>query len=261
MQSFTHYIHYTLPMTTIRIATQNIQWGGDPAPGGDGMPRLTRLMPHLSDLDADLLVLTEYKSGIRGDELRDLLHASGYPQLYHGFPPTPYSLGTAIAARVPVVAAQIPIPSAMDPWRCTGVNYQGIDIFGFYFPLKDMPAYWDWVLANAKELVSREAVLIGDFNTGKHFVDEEADEFSCSDKHTELEKIGFIDTWRAANPDDRGSTWYSSANRGFRLDYIWASPSVLKQISAIRHNHDARNAGNTDHSAVIAEISFGKLAS
>jgi len=51
---------------TLRIATQNIQWGGDPAPGGDGNPRLKRLLPHLARLDADILVLTEHKSGVRG---------------------------------------------------------------------------------------------------------------------------------------------------------------------------------------------------
>lgn len=243
-----------MAITKVRIATQNIQWGGDSAPGGDGQPRLTRLVPYLVELDADLLVLTEYKSGPRGEELQRLLRDAGYLHFIHQSPPTRYSLGTAIASRIPVKPTQPPLPAVMDPWRCTAVTLYGIDIFGFYFPLQGMPAYWDWVLSNAKERLSHKTILIGDFNTGKHFIDEEGDVFLCSEKHMALEDIGFIDAWRAVNVADRGATWFSSAKRGFRLDYIWASPLIAAQVENVLHNHDARNAGMTDHSAVLADI-------
>lgn len=243
-----------MAMTRVRIATQNIQWGGDPAPGGDGQPRLVRLLPYLVALDADVLVLTEYKSGARGAELQRSLRNAGYEHFFHQSPPTRYSLGTAIASRIPVEPTQAPLPAVMDPWRCTAVRLGDIDIFGFYFPLEGMPAYWDWVLANARVCLPRKTILMGDFNTGKHFIDEEQNVFLCAEKHLALEKIGFRDTWRAVNASDRGATWFSSAKRGFRLDYIWASPLIAAQVENVLHNHDARIAGMTDHSAVLADI-------
>ena len=124
-------------MTTFRIATQNIQWGGDPAPGGDGQPRLTRLLPYLVGLNADVLVLTEYKRRVRGDELQALLRDVGYDHFSHQDPPTMYSLGTAIASRIPAELILPPLPPTMAPWRCTAVRVHDADVFGFYFPLED----------------------------------------------------------------------------------------------------------------------------
>ncbi len=55
----------------MRIATQNLNWGGEPtAQGSDGSPRLKWLVSSLARLDADLLVLTEYKSGSVGSGSR-----------------------------------------------------------------------------------------------------------------------------------------------------------------------------------------------
>jgi len=211
-------------------------------------------MPYLARLDADILVLTEHKSGGRGDELADLLEETGYPYLLHRTPRSP-SLGTAIASRLPLTQIDLPIPSVIDSWRSLAVRVADIEVIGFYFPLGEAKAhYWDWVLANAAELLPRNTILIGDFNTGNHGIDEIGRTFYSSEKHAALEDLGFIDTWRAANPAGREYTWYSSAGNGFRLDYIWASPLLAARVTSIRHDHEARLAGATDHTAVIAEV-------
>ncbi len=70
--------------------------------------------------------------------------------------------------------------------------------------------------------------------------------------------LGFVDTWRTAYPKGRDYTWYSASGNGFRLDYIWASPPLAPLVQRVWHNHEARLTLSSDHSAVIAELSFSE---
>lgn len=240
----------------MRIATQNINWGGEPAaPGCNGEPRLARLVPRLAELAADILVLTEFKAGPLGDELRALLAVAGYPHLL-SHPQGPFSLGTAIASREPLKTVDLPVPSTTEPWRSIGVSMGGVDVFGFYFPLGDAKqVYWEWLLANAEQLRDRNAILMGDFNTGKIRADEAGESFDCQEKYEALESIGFVDAWRATYPKGRDYTWYSSAGNGFRLDYIWTSPPLAPLVRRVWHDHEVRLALLSDHSSVVADLS------
>ena len=215
----------------------------------------------LARLGADLLVLTEFKSGALGDELRELLAHEGYSH-FLSHPQGTFSLGTAIASRQSITAVELPIPAAAEPWRSLGVAIDGIEMFGFYFPLKEAkPLYWDWLLNNAEKIRDSNAVLLGDFNTGKIRIDEAGETFDCQEQHEALEKLGFVDTWRSSYPKGRDYTWYSSAGNGFRLDYIWASPRLAPRIQRVWHDHEVRLTLSTDHSTVVADISTPENAS
>jgi exodeoxyribonuclease-3 len=245
----------------MRIATQNLNWGGDPsAPGCNGLPRLQQLVMSLGKIDADILVLTEYKSGVLGDELKALLANSGYPHFVCQ-KQNRFVLGTAIESRRTMKVAELPIAQTTEPWRSVGASMDGVDVFGLYFPLKTKPAYWDWLLANARKLRDGHVILIGDFNTGKIQVDEVGKTFDCQEQHDALEAIGFVDTWRAAHPEMRDYTWYSSLKNGFRLDYIWASPSLAPGIKRVWLDHEPRLALHSDHSAVAADLSIPAVSS
>jgi len=212
-------------------------------------------VPWLARLNADILVLTEFKSGALEDELKERLAHAGYPHLI-SHPQGPWRLGTAIASRRTVTVAELPI-SPTTEGRSIGVSIDGIDVFGFYFPLNEAKElYWDWLLANAERLQDRDVILLGDFNTGKTRIDEAGDTFDCQDKHDALEELGFVDTWRAAYPKERDYTWYSSAGNGFRLDYIWASQALAGRVERVRHDHEARLTLSSDHSAVVADFSM-----
>jgi exodeoxyribonuclease-3 len=241
----------------MRIATQNLNWGGEPtAPGCDGLPRLKRLVSIMEGSSADVLVLTEYKSGKLGDELRELLADAGYPHLV-SHQQTPFALGTAIASRRPFSTVELPIKATTEHWRSIGIDIDGVAVFGFYFPLKEAKSlYWDWVLENAALLKDREVILIGDFNTGKIRIDELNETFDCQEKLAALEQLGFVDTWRAAYPKGRDYTWYSSAGNGFRLDHVWASSQMSPRIQHAWHHHEARLTLASDHSAVIVDYAF-----
>ena len=243
----------------MRIATQNLNWGGEPtAPGCDGSPRLSRLVPWLAKIDAEVLVLTEFKTGPLGEEIGALLAESGYPHLL-SHPQGPYKLGTAIASRQPLTPIELPIPAPQEPWRSIGARVEGVNVFGFYFPLGPAKQhYWDWVLSIAEGLKGSNAILLGDFNTGKVLVDEVGESFDCQERHEALEALGFIDTWRSTHQDERDYTWFSSAGNGFRLDYIWASPQLASHVLGVSHRHDGRLNRYSDHSAVVSDFSIAK---
>jgi exonuclease III len=245
------YDHYTGRQQTVRVATQNIQWGGTAG-------RLKRLIPIVASFDADVVVVTEYKAGTLGEELKDLLAQAGYRYFYSSELPSK-SLGVAVGTRERGVRVDFPVPATTEPWRSIGLSIGGLDVFGFYFPFEDAkPLFWDWLLENAKVLARSNAILIGDFNTGKHILDETGRTFECSEKHEALEALGFVDVWRAAYPKGRDYTWYSSHRNGFRLDYLWASPSMIPCIKRVWHEHEPRLTASTDHSALVADIVDGR---
>jgi len=239
----------------IRIATQNLNWGGEAtAPGADGRPRLGRLVSTLEAIDADVLVLTEFKTGVLGDEVESRLAGAGYRHFLH-HPQEPYRLGSAIASRMPLTPIPFPVPPPFDPWRAVGATVGGIDLFGIYFPLREPKrTYWHWLLENARALHDRPVLLAGDFNTGKAWVDEVGDTFDCQDEFIALESLGYVDTWRDGNGDNRDYTWYSSVGNGFRLDYLWASPQLGAWLSRAWLDHRTRTERASDHSAVIADF-------
>ena len=94
---------------------------------------------------------------------------------------------------------------------------------------------------------------MGDFNTGLP-VDAEGTPFVYSEKMAELLDIGWIDTWRQRNPDGREYTWYSNANKGFRLDYAFASPKMIGAVKGVSHSHREREEGISDHSMLAVSI-------
>ena len=79
--------------------------------------------------------------------------------------------------------------------------------------------------AYARDLRDERALIVGDFNTGLP-IDAEGTPFVYSEKMAELLDIGWIDAWRQRNPEGKEYTWYSNANKGFRLDYAFASPKM-----------------------------------
>ena len=49
-------------------------------------------------------------------------------------------------------------------------------------------------------------------------------------------------------------TWLSHRKNGFRLDHAFASPEAAARVTSCRYSHREREAGLSDHSAVIVEI-------
>lgn len=119
--------------------------------------------------------------------------------------------------------------------------------------------FWDAVLRAAGERSHEPFLLVGDFNTGMHRVDELGKTFVCAGHFARLSSSGWSDMWRHHNPGPTEWTWYSRFKGGargnpFRLDHAFASPSLRPRVTACRYSHAEREAGASDHSVLIVGV-------
>src|SRR6185312_12412367 len=140
-----------------RILTWNIRAGGG--------VRLQRIAAAIAAHGADILVLTEYRSGEAGQRLRAALRELGFAWQSPIEPPG-IANGVLIATRtrprlVAPVAMHVP-----EPWRMLTVTIDRIRLFGIYMPnLKAKIPYWEALIEASGPHAGRHALAIGDFNT------------------------------------------------------------------------------------------------
>jgi exonuclease III len=119
--------------------------------------------------------------------------------------------------------------------------------------------FWNAILGAAATRILEPFLLVGDFNTGAHRVDEVGRTFACSAHFAKLSESGWTDMWRYHNPATTEWTWYSkfrggARGNGFRLDHAFATPSLSPRITSCRYSHAERDAGVSDHSMLILEV-------
>jgi exodeoxyribonuclease III len=115
------------------------------------------------------------------------------------------------------------------------------------------------VLRAAEARLDEPFLLVGDWNTGAHRLDETGKTFVCAQHFGKLFALGWTDLWRHHNPGPTEYTWYSTfrgglRGNGFRLDHASATPSLAPRVTACRYSHVEREARISDHSMVIIEI-------
>ncbi len=118
--------------------------------------------------------------------------------------------------------------------------------------------FWNAVLGTAEARLHEPNLLVGDWNTGAHRLDEVGKTFICSEHFAKLSAIGWTDMWRHHHPGTTEFTWYSKRDgvrrNGFRVDHVFATPSLRPRVTSCRYSHVERDAGVTDHSMVIVEV-------
>lgn len=219
----------------MRIAALNIQHGGG--------ARTQAITDYLNTLEADCVVLSEYRLDDNG--LASQLATLGYTHQHTGAQ-YPKENSVLIASRLPFVAGNA-------TQRIAAVTIQDLNLLGVYFPQGDEKRP---VFREIREKVPAESktLVIGDFNTGKPFIDESGNTFVCVDEFEALEQHGLIDAWRSRKPESREFTWYSNKGNGFRIDHAFCTKSVNDQICLVEYLHYPREQKVADHSALIVEL-------
>jgi len=139
-------------------------------------------------------------------------------------------------------------------------RFGGLNLFGLYLPGEERKRpVFDFLLDLPDHYLEEDTVLIGDFNTGRHYEDEEGATFVSAHQFDVLLEKGWIDAWRSRNPEAREFTWFSRGyNNGFRLDHALVSPSVDQRIEVVRYSHREREEGITDHSMMVVDLEAGE---
>ncbi|MEZ5229332.1 MAG: hypothetical protein R2710_22540 [Acidimicrobiales bacterium] len=124
-------------------------------------------------------------------------------------------------------------------------------------------AFWDAVLDSATQLADEPTVITGDFNTGRHLIDEDGRTFHSADRFEAILDAGWVDGFRSLHGDIKAPSWWSPGyNNGFRLDHALISAGAPTPTACRYETTDA--SGNTicgpakgrlsDHAAMIIDV-------
>ncbi len=237
-------------MIFIKILEWNIKHGGS-------QERILKILDSILSHNADIVVLTEFRTS-HEERMIEVLTEGGYSH-FHSSNPQPKTNGIFIASRSPLTPInstyvkegvsqrwlEVEIPDLRCKLLCLHVPGAG-DSWG-------KEPFWRAVLEYARDNYCERTMMIGDFNTGLR-IDAQGTPFVLSECMETLLAMGWTDVWRNMNPDVREYSWNSNAGNGFRLDYIYASPSILNEIMDVRFSHIEREKGYSDHS--ILKVTF-----
>ena len=127
-------------------------------------------------------------------------------------------------------------------------------LVGVYFALgrRKIPLF-EHLLALPAEVLSRPALLLGDFNTGRHELDEAGATFIVPEYLAKLETRGWIDLWRHVHPQGREFSWFSPRGNGFRIDHALGTPAFQGLVRSVEYSHRERECGISDHSVLVLD--------
>ncbi|WP_426516751.1 endonuclease/exonuclease/phosphatase family protein [Diaminobutyricibacter sp. McL0618] len=229
-----------------KIVALNIQQGGG--------SRVPALVEKLLGYDADLLVITEFRSGATGADLISRLIEAGYGVTFSN--PEAGDNSVLIASRSPIVDGCRFAPEVGDARHLWQADLDWITVCGVYMPqLREKLPYWDAIIADTAA-GSNVDLFIGDFNTGRNDLDRDpaSTKFVGPDRMDRIAETGYVDVWRDEHPNDIEYTWHSKKGRGYRLDLAFASRQFAGRITRSWYDQTPRTTKLTDHAALIVEL-------
>jgi exodeoxyribonuclease-3 len=215
--------------------------------------RLRGIVAALATHDADVVVLCEYRRRT-GAALRAALADLGYRHASATEPP-PGRNGVLIAARRPFRDRGPLSIRVEEPHRMLDVEVAGLRLAGVYLPnlLRRVP-YWEAIVRSAARRRDGSSLVVGDFNTTRHFVDEVGAVCRTSEYLDHIERAGFRDVYRHRHPERREFSWYSSRGNGYRLDHAFCSVPLASRVAGVGYSHGERELGLSDHSILWLDI-------
>lgn len=177
------------------------------------------------------------------------------------------------------------------PRRAVEVRVEkvGLHIIGCHVPDQpggtDRVGCWRAITNRAKNLSDAQVVVIGDFNTGRHFQDEVGRGFSNVEALGTLWTHGYRDAFRVLHPKASEASWADRSldpgqetirKTGFkplkdstlrkddlpprvmlgavRIDGAWVSSRLVSGVRSAEYDHGVRREGVSDHSIFTLEI-------
>lgn len=229
----------------MNLVTLNIQHGGG--------KRIHRILEYLQSLDADVIVLTEFRENSNAQVLRCGLATAGYLH-FAAASVEPKKNTVCIFSRRPFVPRTYTELPPQERHRLISAHFNGVAVYGVYFPQNKAKAgLFEFFVKGQHRPTEAAYFIVGDFNTGLHFLDEEGATFYCTAEFSALLDSGLVDSWRNRNPHKRKFSWYSNHGNGFRIDHVFSSAAADALIEQIYYDDRPRKAGATDHSALLVK--------
>lgn len=198
-------------------------------------------------------MLTKFRENSNAEALRTGLAASGFRH-FAGASTTPKENTVCIFSRQPFVPRTYPDLPVQDRHRLISAHFYCAAVYAVYFSQNKAKAdLFEFLTAGSHQPTEAAYFIVGDFNTGLHFQDEEGATFYCTEEFNALAKSGVVDSWRNCNQGVKEFSWYSNHGNGFRIDHVFSSPEADTMIQRVYYDHAPRALKFTDHSALVVE--------
>ncbi|MFO0861681.1 MAG: endonuclease/exonuclease/phosphatase family protein [Phycisphaerales bacterium] len=248
----------------IRVLHWNILHGG-------GARRMPEIVLSLLGEAPDVILLSEYRTTI-GGQIRGVLADHGLVHQCSSLP-AKHKNGLLVASRFSIEGLPGSAPNTHGlsaRWIDAWLPQANLHLTGLHIPDDSHPTAratcWQRVVASARVHRAQPHVFLGDFNTGRHHIDEEGRTFTCTAQLGAVATLGYADAFRIFAPDAREWTWIApvrsrlrpentAGSGGFRIDSALVSPALLPRMRGARYSHSVREKGISDHSAMVVEFS------
>ena len=225
--------------------------------------RANGLLDWLATRDEEIFVLTETSSAQGSRVIAERFFAAGWEVR---FPlPSDGERGVVIASRVGLDAPSTnftPVFGARaEHARLAGGSLQ---VIALYVPSRDdSPEKTDrkqqFVDGAARAFSGRfvpSAVLAGDLNVVEPAHRPPRREFHDWEFgfYEQLRATGWEDAYRRLHPDSVEHSWVGPHEDGYRFDHIFVREELGARIDACAYDHEPRERGLSDHSAMAIEL-------
>jgi len=235
-------------MQPTKVMTWNIQHGGS--------SRMKGIFERIQYHSPDVLVLTEYRVHRIAKQLCENLKELGLAYQASSKIEAKQN-GVLIAARNSFEQIPIPLDHPEASQRLLEVRFEHFGMTGVYMPLgREKKPFWEYLVSSVKDRENHRHIIIGDVNTGLHYLDENEATLYFPEYITQLAELGWHDAWRYQNPKARDATWISQKGNPFRLDHAFLSPALLPFLdnSWLSHKEREKKQNLSDHSAYLLTL-------
>ena len=197
-------------------------------------------------------MLSEFRNNDNGLTLRTGLLRRGFlHQAVSGADSQTNSV--LIASKFPCGSALFPDSDQNFPHAIVRGDFDAFYLYGVYLPHKKKHRLFDFLCDGELE-DDTPSIIIGDWNTGKNRIDQEGTSFWYSEYLDRLERRGWCDAFRRIHGDTREYSWFSHQGNGYRYDHCYLSKSLEPVLRDFEYCHESREAGLSDHSAMILTL-------
>jgi len=228
----------------LKIVSWNIQQGGG--------SRVNAILKYLLTKKTDIIVLNEFKNNTQGITIRSKLLQNGY--LHQIVSAATSDLNSVlIASKIPCGSQLINKEECNFPQAILIGEMEVFDVYGVYLPHKKKHNCFEAILEKLKER-ERPAVICGDYNTGKNYIDQKGNSFMYSQFLTKFEKLNFQDAFRLIHNDKEEYSWFSHQGNGYRYDHTYVSEELVPLVRDCYYDQTAREEKFSDHAPMFLEL-------
>jgi len=230
----------------MKIATWNIRHGG-----GKRVKDIVGVIRSYSEVD--VFIITEFRNNNNKDAIIKALNEVGFTCIQTTNSESKVN-SVLIAAKFDY-DVQLFDELGEHKQRVIKLKTPYISIYGCYFPQKKLKSIiFEFILKEIKSNPKENILVVGDFNTGKHYLDENGATFYCSEYFDKIEKAGLTDAWRLINGSKKEFSWFSNAGNGFRIDHFFVSNSIKGRVIKCQYDHSLRENKVSDHSLMTLQL-------